>query len=164
MKVKMLLLILRGIGIRSNTNATICGERVGSEYVVARGRCVASADLCGEQEKREGIAGGDDGSGIGFQVDPSPRDVLDCHLLPLKVMVKFKLYDAPALLCLCRRLGLQPNFPFPKCLTGSLSSTRVKSTSSHSTLHNHQPPSNSPFTRHVASLLIARRSWSKAGF
>jgi hypothetical protein len=58
MKVKMLLLIFKGMGINSSTNATICGERARSEYVVARGGCVASADLCGEQEKCEGIAEG----------------------------------------------------------------------------------------------------------
>ena len=110
MNVKILLLILRGMGIRSSTNATICGERAGSEYVVARGGCVASAHLCSEQEKREGIAEGGDVSGIGSQVDPSPRDVLDCHLLPWKGMVEFKLYDVPALLC--RRLSLPPHISF----------------------------------------------------
>lgn len=78
---------------------------------------MASADLCGEQEKGEGIAEGSDASGIGSHIDPSPRDVLDCHLLPLKVMVKFKLCDVLALLC-CR-LGLPPShFLFPNVLRG----------------------------------------------
>jgi hypothetical protein len=75
----MLRLIFRGIGIKSSTNATICGEQARSEYVVARGGCVASADLCGEQEKREGIAEGGGASEISFQLDRSLSDVLDCH-------------------------------------------------------------------------------------
>jgi len=70
MKLKILLLIFRGIGIRSSTKATICGEQARSEYVVARGGCVASADLCGEQEKREGIADGSERQELG------PRSIL----------------------------------------------------------------------------------------
>src|SRR5260221_12667380 len=73
MNVKILLLIFSGIGIKRSTNAAIYWERVRSEYVVARGGCVASADLCGEQEKGEGITEGNGGSGIGFRVDPSPE-------------------------------------------------------------------------------------------
>ena len=91
--VKILRLIFSGIGIKSSTNATIYGEQVRSEYVVARGGGVASADLCGEQEKREGIAEGEDASEISFQLDRSLRDVLDCHCFSMKVMVEFKLDD-----------------------------------------------------------------------
>lgn len=90
-KVKILRLILRGIGIKSSTNATICGEQARSEYVVARGECVASADLCSEQEKREGIAERGDASEISVRLDRSLRDVLDCHRFSLTVMVEFKL-------------------------------------------------------------------------
>jgi len=78
-KVKILRLILRGIGIKSSTNATICGEQARSEYVVVRGGCVASADLCGEQEKREGIAEGRGASKISSQPDCSLSNVLDRH-------------------------------------------------------------------------------------
>jgi hypothetical protein len=110
MKVKIPLLIFSGIGIKSSTNATICGERARSEYVVERGGCVAGADLCGEQEKREGIAEGVGASGVGFQVDPSPGDALDCHFLSLKVVVESNCMTFRTLLC-CRALvfHLSPN-------------------------------------------------------
>lgn len=160
-KVKILLLIFRGIGIKSSTNATICGEQARSEYVVARGGCVASADLCGEQEKREGIAEGEGASGISFQLNRSLEDELDCHCFSLKVMVEFKMDDVQG--SSLSPLGIPPlASKFSKCLTRSLSSMLVKSTSLLLTLHNPPPCSSSPFTRRAAFLLIVRRLWLRA--
>lgn len=156
----MLRLILKGIGIRSSTNATIYREQARSEYVVARGECVASADLCGEQEKREGIAERGGASEISFRLDRSLRDVLDCHCFSLTVMVEFKLDDVRGLLC--HPLAFHLSLPYSKCLTRSPSSMLVKSTSSLSTPHNLPSRSSSLFTRRAAFPLIARRSWSRA--
>ena len=122
---------------------------------------MASADLCGEQEKREGIAEGERASRFIFQLDHSLKDVLDCHCFSLKVMVEFKLDDVQG--SSLSPLGIPPlASKFSKCLTRSLSSTLVKSTSSLLTLHNPPLRSSSPFTRPAACLQIVRRSWLRA--
>jgi len=111
MKVKIPRLIFSGIGIKSNTKATICGEQARSEYVVARGGCVASADLCGEQEKCERIAEGGGASNINFQLDHSLRNILDCHCSSLQVMAGFNLSDVSG--SSLSPLGSTSRFLFP---------------------------------------------------